>query len=188
MNSRSRSRTNRVPRSHARRAARERQPGLPSACLPVETVLDKTLSMTDTGSDREVTFPDIGCFGCSPTNEHGLRLRFHRRGEEVYALHTVPPAYQGAPGIVHGGILATIIDEVSCATVVALRGTHVVTGELSVRYMRPCPVGAPLEISARVVGEHPRYLIVEAHVCQDDTVLARSTGKFFPQTRAENAP
>jgi acyl-coenzyme A thioesterase PaaI-like protein len=86
----------------------------------------------------------------------------------------------GAPGIVHGGIVATLIDEVSCAASVFVRGLRVVTGELSVRYVKPCPVEQDIEIRARIVEERPRYLIVDCVVSLDAVVLARSTGRFFP--------
>ncbi len=144
------------------------------------------MSLDDETGD--LTFPDGGCFGCSASNPVGLHLRFRRRGDTVYAPYTIPDAYRGAPGIAHGGILATIIDEVSCAAVAFVEATYVVTGELTVRYLRPCPVEVPLEISARIVDRRPRYLVVDAEVRSDGELLARSTGRFFPQARAESAP
>ena len=145
--------------------------------------------MTRTNEEVELTFPsDGGCFGCSASNPNGLRLTFRRRGDSVLVRHAIAEHFHGAPGIAHGGIVATLLDEVSCAAVFFVRGQMVVTGELSVRYERPCPVGRPLDLEAHVTAEHPRYLIVEAEVCEDGQVLARSHGKFFPQTRAEAAP
>ena len=76
-----------------------------------------------------------------------------------------------------------------CVTALAIRECYVVTGEISVRYLRPCPIEVELDISARITErEHPRYLVIEAEVRQGDVLLARSTGRFFPQMRAENAP
>jgi acyl-coenzyme A thioesterase PaaI-like protein len=137
---------------------------------------------------EQLVFPDGGCFGCSQTNPIGLKLRFRRRGDTIVAHYIVGEHHRGAPGIAHGGILATIVDEVSCAAVAFLEATYVVTGELSIRYLRPCPVEVPLEISARIGERHPRYLVVTAEVRRDGEVLARSTGKFFPQQRLESAP
>jgi acyl-coenzyme A thioesterase PaaI-like protein len=137
----------------------------------------------------ELRFPrDGGCFGCSQTNPIGLRLVFERRGDTISTRHTVAEHFGGAPGIAHGGIVATLLDEVSCAAVFFVRGNMVVTGELTVRYERPCPVGRPLDLLARVTGEHPRYLVVEGEVRVGGQLLARSHGKFFPQERAEPAP
>jgi acyl-coenzyme A thioesterase PaaI-like protein len=139
--------------------------------------------------DQDLVFPlDGGCFGCSQSSPVGLRLRFRRRGDTVTARYAVPDRFHGAPGIAHGGIVATILDEVSCAVVFFVRAQAVVTGELTVRYLEPCPVETPLEISARVVSEHSRYLVIEGEVRQGEALLARSSGRFFPQARPESAP
>jgi acyl-coenzyme A thioesterase PaaI-like protein len=72
-----------------------------------------------------------------------------------------------------------MMDEVSCAAAVFLRDQRVVTGELSVRYHRPCPVEMPIDLRAQVTGQHPRYLVIDAELRRDGELLARSTGKFF---------
>ena len=131
--------------------------------------------------DQYLTFADDGgCFGCSAANPHGLQLRFRRQGDLVLAEHTLADRFHGAPGIAHGGIVATLLDEISCAAAAFTRDCRVVTGELSVRYRRPCPVQIPLRLSARVVGDdHARYLVVEGEVRCGEEVVAQSTGKFF---------
>lgn len=128
-----------------------------------------------------ITFPDDGgCFGCSAASPHGLHMRFRRRGDAVVADHTLRDEFHGAPAIAHGGIVAAMLDEMSCVAAYALHNTRVVTGELSIRYRRPCPVEVPLALSARIIpGEHPRYLQIEAEVRRGDELLAQSTGKFF---------
>ena len=139
--------------------------------------------------EEELRFTeDGGCFGCSHSNPLGLHLTFRRRGDVIATRYTIPDQFHGAPGVAHGGIVATLLDEVSCAAVFFVGNRHVVTGELTVRYERPCPVERPLDVSARVVGEHPRYLVVEGIVYEGEAVLARSSGKFFPQQRPESAP
>jgi uncharacterized protein (TIGR00369 family) len=130
--------------------------------------------------EEEVRFPDGACFGCSRTNPVGLGLRFWRRGDEVLTRHVVAETYAGSPGVVHGGIVATIIDEVCCALIVFVRHHYVVTGEMTVRYERPCPTGVELEVVARIVEKRPRYYVVESDVLQGGERLARSTGRFFP--------
>lgn len=133
----------------------------------------------------ELGFPeDGGCFGCSPSNPSGLGLRFRRQGPRVHADCRIPDRFHGAPGIAHGGIVATILDEISCAAAVFVADRYVVTGELVVRYERPVPVEVPLEIEAEIAARtHPRYAEIAAAVRQGDVVLARSTGKFFYQAR-----
>lgn len=144
--------------------------------------------MSDTPQDEPVAFPqDGGCFGCSGDNPDGLQIRFRRRGDTVVADHVVADRFHGAPGVVHGGIVATLLDEISCAASVFTRHRMVVTGELQIRYRRPCPVESPLALSARVVDDaHPRYLVVEAEVRSGDEVVASSSGKFF--FAAQSAP
>lgn len=130
--------------------------------------------------DVELAFPaDGGCFGCSAGNTAGLQLRFRRRGDAIRSSVTVADRFHGAPGITHGGIVATLLDEVSCAAAVFLRDRHVVTGELTVRYVKPCPVETPLELSAAIAQETSRYLVIDGQVRRGDELLARSTGKFF---------
>lgn len=140
---------------------------------------------------EEVTFPfdDGGCFGCSARNADGLQLRFARTEDEMRGRYVVPDRFHGAPGVAHGGIVATILDEYSCAAAVFLRGKRVVTGELTVRYEQPCPVERPVELRSRVADEsHPRYLVIEAEVRDDKQVLVRSVGKFFPRELERPTP
>ena len=140
---------------------------------------------------EELRFPfgDGGCFGCSASNAAGLNLRFFRSGEQVVGNYSVADRFHGAPGIAHGGIVATILDEFSCAAAVFLENVRVVTGELAIRYEHPCPVDRKLEIRARVASrEHARYLVIEAEIHCDGRRVVRSTGKFFPQPIAQPVP
>jgi acyl-coenzyme A thioesterase PaaI-like protein len=134
-------------------------------------------------------WPDGGCFGCSSTNPSGLQMTFRRDGERVRTPLTIADRFHGGPGIVHGGIVAAALDEISCACIHFVAGRHVFTGELTVRYERPCPVEQPLELVAEITDRsHPRYWVVVAEVAQDGTTLARSTGKFFLRDDAPVAP
>jgi acyl-coenzyme A thioesterase PaaI-like protein len=113
-----------------------------------------------------------------------MQLTFHRKGMRVCARYRIPDRFHGAPGIAHGGIVAAILDELSCAAAVFLADKFVVTGELAVRYLRPVPVETALDLDAELLAQtHPRYAEIVAHVRQGETVLARSTGKFFYQAR-----
>jgi acyl-coenzyme A thioesterase PaaI-like protein len=148
------------------------------------TLQDPAPGNVDSESLAELVFPfgDGGCFGCSKSNPDGLHLRFFRQGQEVTAVYTIPARFHGAPGIAHGGIVATILDEFSCAAAVFVAGTRVVTGELRIRYEKPCPVERELTLRSRVSdASHARYLVIEAEVVLDGQRLAASSGKFFRQ-------
>ncbi len=129
--------------------------------------------------DHELFLPDSGGWS---TRADGLRMRFWRRGDRIVSEHTIPDAYHGPPGMAHGGIVATLFDEISCAAAAWVFGWFVFTGELTVRYQRPVPVETPLQWEAHVTSSaHPRYLVVEATVQCAGKQLARSTSKIFRQ-------
>jgi len=88
------------------------------------------------------------CFVCGRENPCGLKLKFYEDPENgtVQAEFVVLEMYQGYPGVVHGGVIAAILDEVA-GRAVMLRKDHeafMVTLRLTVRYRKPTPVGVPL--------------------------------------------
>ena len=151
-----------------------------------EREVSSTSSDLSTGNREELVFPAPGmCFGCSPANAAGLRLRFFRDGNGVLCETEIPPAYQGALGVVHGGIQAVLLDEVSCAAAFFTASSYVVTGELTIRYRRPCPVGEPLRVRATVMADEGRYLTVRADIRARAAadVLSSAEGKFYRDPR-----
>lgn len=104
--------------------------------------------------DDRVT-KDGRCFGCGQDNESGLRLRYRRTGEgSVEAEYSVPEHFRGADGVVHGGIQATLLDEVmglAVHSMLAAEDHKIVTAELNVRYRKATPLETPLLIRASLV-------------------------------------
>lgn len=146
-------------------------------------------SPSTTGRE-ELFFPPGGhCFGCSADNPSGLRLRFFRDGEGVRCETTIAPPYQGAPDVVHGGIQAVLLDETCCAVAFFSRGGFVVTGALELRYRRPCPIGKPLVIRARIVADEGRYLRIAGEIVREGDVepLTVGEGRFYPNPAREPA-
>ena len=107
------------------------------------------------------------CFLCGQQNPVGLKLDFYEdsEAEQVRVEFTIPDEYQGYPGVVHGGIVAAVLDETAGRAVI-LRGSDedlFATLRLSVRYRRPTPTDTPLTavgwvermggVGARVAGE-----------------------------------
>ena len=93
------------------------------------------------------------CFVCGRKNPAGLYMRFYDNGkDEVCSDYTVASRYQSYPGIVHGGILASMLDEVVGR--VAMIGDHhhfMVSVRLQVLYRHPVPVETPLKVRGRIV-------------------------------------
>jgi acyl-coenzyme A thioesterase PaaI-like protein len=113
--------------------------------------------------------PEDRCFGCGHQNPSGLRLRFRRlEGGGVETLYSVPADYAGAPGIVHGGIQAAILDEVLGFAVHDASGfddsVNVVTVDFRLRYRRPVPTGTELHIVGRHVRSDGRDHYVEGDI------------------------
>jgi len=92
------------------------------------------------------------CFVCGVENEHGLHLKFYDTAPgRVETKWVVPEQFQGFPGIAHGGVLASVLDEAATRTILGANGSRriVVTASLEVRYRKPVPLNAPL----KVIGE-----------------------------------
>jgi len=89
------------------------------------------------------------CFICGVENPVGLKLKIYEiEPGTIETTFTAPEHYQGYPGVVHGGIVATIIDEISGR---ALMGDpdnprFMFTAKLEIRYRRNVPIGQPLKI------------------------------------------
>lgn len=130
----------------------------------------------------DLHFPiDTGCVGCSPTNPIGLHLVFRREGDAITGRYTAPEHFRGGPGAVHGGILALLLDEYSCAAGFFLTGQLYVTGSLELRYERAARIGDELRLRAHIVdASHPRYRVIDARVEHAGETLVKSTGRFFP--------
>jgi acyl-coenzyme A thioesterase PaaI-like protein len=130
------------------------------------------------------------CFGCGAGHPTGLRVRWFETSEGVAAPIVVPRVYEGPPGAVHGGIVAAYLDEVLGGAAARAAGKPAVTGELTVRYVKPVPSETPLLGRGRMVANHGRYVDVEGSLEEFGArrVVATARGRFFPvDTRATRA-
>jgi acyl-coenzyme A thioesterase PaaI-like protein len=122
---------------------------------------------------------DHGCFGCGDDNPIGLHLRFAAEGDSVRASFTPNADHQGFGGIVHGGIISTILDE-AMAWATAHAGVWAMTGDMRVRFRRPLNIGEPTVVTARVSGVRGRLVTTasELLVRGDDSPVATATATF----------
>ncbi len=97
------------------------------------------------------------CFVCGLSNPFGLHLRFFDTEPGVVTSEvTLPGQYQGYPGVVHGGIIAAMLDEAAGrAHMVGGQPRFMYTARLEIRYRKNVPVGQPLLLVGRV-GESKR--------------------------------
>ncbi len=120
------------------------------------------------------------CFGCGPANATGLRLEFLLADDgSVVSLPVVAGTFDGHPGYLHGGIIATLLDE-AMSKAVRAKGSTSMTRKMEVDYLRPVPSGVPLRIEGRVVRNEPRKHWAEARILNEKgNVLAEAKGLFI---------
>ncbi|NNL65783.1 MAG: PaaI family thioesterase [Myxococcales bacterium] len=112
--------------------------------------------------------PDATCFGCGHRNERGLRMVFTRTGERgIESRYQAEPHQCGAPGVVHGGIQAALLDEV-LGTAGHLGfdapDVDIATVDFSLRYRRPCPAGETLVIAGELQRVEGRDVFVSGQI------------------------
>lgn len=119
------------------------------------------------------------CLGCGPDNPHGPHLRVSRRGDGVVAEHVFDNRHMGAPGVVHGGAVATVLDDLF-GFLPYLVGTPAVTRQLTVDYLSPVLVGVTYRMEARVTSREDRKFFVAASLSDlDERTVATSTAVFI---------
>ncbi|GAA4806432.1 PaaI family thioesterase [Tomitella cavernea] len=129
-----------------------------------------------------------GCFGCRGTGDGGLGLDVSAgAGAEVTGRIVVDPAFEGGPGVIHGGVLSSVFDEVMGFSA-RLLAVEVVTAHLEVDYASPVPVGSNLTVRARVDGVLGRKLYASAEVYVDgaETPAGSSRALFITIDHAEH--
>lgn len=108
---------------------------------------------------------DYLCFGCSPHNPIGLQLNFFLDGRRVTSEWQPRADLEGYPGVTHGGVLATLCDEVAAWYLHAVLGTAGMTRELQIRYHLPARAAdAPFHIEAHAVEEGQKSAVIEVSV------------------------
>jgi uncharacterized protein (TIGR00369 family) len=80
---------------------------------------------------------EYNCFGCSPANDIGLHLQFWEDEDKVLAKWTPNKRYEGWMGVLHGGIQATLLDEIAAWVVFIKLKTSGVTSEMNINYKKP---------------------------------------------------
>lgn len=122
-------------------------------------------------------YEDRACFGCGVDNPYGLGMTFQSDGESVVSRLTVPEHLCGWDNIIHGGIVATIHDEMMSWTAIQLLRKMILTKSVTVDFLKPLFTGRELEARGTIYTEvNPREAIVES-VILDDTGTCCSKGR-----------
>ncbi|TQL70420.1 acyl-coenzyme A thioesterase PaaI-like protein [Nocardioides albertanoniae] len=125
------------------------------------------------------------CLGCGVDNPHGHHLSVHREGDLVVATHIFDDRHVGAPGIAHGGAVATVLDDLY-GFLLYLVGEPAVTRQLVVEYLAPVLIGTTYRLEARVDRREGRKLFVNAKVTALDGRTAATSTAVFVTVDAEH--
>lgn len=120
-----------------------------------------------------------GCFACDWNNPAGLGIRFYTDGQGAYGEYIPTEVYQGYKGIVHGGILAALLDEVM-AKALAAHGIDGVTAKLEVRFRKPVPTNSRLLLRGWIKSRRKTSFVVAGQILAEDReTLVEAEGIFF---------
>ncbi len=112
------------------------------------------------------------CFACGVKNPIGLKLKFAEEGDKYVARFTAGPEHQSYDGIVHGGIISTLLDEIM-GRYPYVKGVDTVTARLEIRYRKPTPIGEELTVTGWIVNRRGRlYEMAGTVALPDGTVTA----------------
>jgi len=116
--------------------------------------------------------PGYNCFGCSPKNEHGLQMRFFEEGDKVVSTWEPRGYLQGFHNVLHGGIQATLMDEIASWLVQVKTNTAGVTSELRVRYKKTVYINnGPILLKAKLKGMRRNLADVEVQLYDNENKL-----------------
>lgn len=125
------------------------------------------------------------CYGCGRLNEHGLHIRTFRDGSEYVCRFEPKPYHTAIPGYVYGGLLASLIDchstgsasaaarEASGPAAAEQPPPRFLTASLKVDYMKPTPLGKPIDLRSRIKEHKGRKIVVETELSVEGVVCVR---------------
>ncbi len=121
------------------------------------------------------------CFACAPHNEHGLRMEFYEDGDEVAAVWEPRAHFQGYGNILHGGIQASLMDELAAWYVYVKLNTAGVTSQMEVKFKKPVYTNAgPVKIRAVLKEMNKKIAIISAAISdQSGTVCSEALVSYF---------
>ncbi len=128
-----------------------------------------------------VTVDGYNCFACSPKNEQGLHMEFIEEGEDVIC-HWEPKGFlQSYEGILHGGIQATLMDEIGSWLVQAKLGTAGLTSNMNTRFRKSVPIDqGAIDLHATLIKQRRNLVDVAVTLkAADGSLCAESKITYF---------
>jgi acyl-coenzyme A thioesterase PaaI-like protein len=126
------------------------------------------------------------CFACGKQNPIGLKLNFREEGDSYITTFIPQAEHQGYNGIVHGGIVSTLLDEVMAGYLYA-KGYNAVTAKLDVRFRKPTPILQELTVTARITAKKRNMYEMTAEITLPDQSVS-AEGKAIVAVTGERQP
>ena len=143
-------------------------------------IINPWLDLTDKG---------YNCFACAPTNPYGLKMEFQEDGEDIVSHWNPHTNFQGWLNTLHGGIQATLLDEIGGWIIARKFQTSGMTTNLAIKYKKPIPTGedVTIEIRGRVKEVKRMFVFIEAEIIHNGEICssAEMTYYTFPKDIAE---
>ena len=129
------------------------------------------------------------CFVCGESNSIGLNLRFETDGHVVRSRFVPSAEHIGFKKVVHGGLVATVLDEIMVWACAVETRQFAVCAELNVRFLSPARPAEPVLATAELVANRRNRIFEAKAELQDATgrTLATATGKYLPLKEADAA-
>ena len=146
-----------------------------------------------TDKERRLKSPFDGkkekCFGCSPSNPHGLRLEFVESGETVVCRWRPDERFQSWDGVLHGGITTTILDETAGWAVMRRFQRSAMTTRIDVRFLKPVPTADPFIVARARYAERVNEKIVRFRATLENAageVCAEADAEYYVMDEARS--
>ena len=127
---------------------------------------------------------DYHCFGCAPSNPFGLQMEFHEDGEEIVSFWKPLLHFQGYGNILHGGIIASLLDEISSWAVFIKLKTSGVTRKIEISYIKPVVIkDEPLKLTSSIVSTEKNIALIHSRLFSGDSLSSEAKAEFFSSRR-----
>jgi acyl-coenzyme A thioesterase PaaI-like protein len=131
-----------------------------------------------TGRDRSPDDFHADCFACAPTHEQGLHLQFESSGIQTTCRADVHSVHQSYDGIVHGGIIATLIDATMIRCMHNAFGSNPLTCRLDIRYRETVQIDTAVTVTACITSRRGPHCWAHATITQNNRLCVTARGTF----------
>lgn len=119
------------------------------------------------------------CFACGRDNQHGLKLKEFRISDGwIYCDISLDHDFSGFPGIVHGGIQSTILDELMAWAIFVFEKSVGITIDMQIKFRMPLPVNRPFRAKARIESKTSKILRIRSQICIEDDLYTEGSAHY----------